>query len=72
VTPNEKEVRRVEPEHVHEWQPVGVVKEREDAYSPVSVYDHQFREVSVAVRSCTCGAVRRTIVSYGPWKWLNR
>lgn len=58
--------------HVHAWQPVGIVSEQEIARSPVSHTDDQTRTVEIAVQSCACGQLRRTLVSCGPWKFLYR
>lgn len=62
----------VVPAHEHSWQPVGIVEQSETSYSPVSVLDHQVRTNQCAVTSCSCGEVKRTLVSTGPWRWLNR
>lgn len=61
----------IAPEHVHEWEPVGVVDHETIFYSPVSAMDHTVVTQKLAVRSCKCGAVRRTEVGRKE-RWLNR
>lgn len=58
-------------EHVHQWQPNGVTKQDEIAYSPVSANDHRVRTVEYAVQSCSCGKVKRTVVGAGRWRRLR-
>jgi hypothetical protein len=58
--------------HKHSWQPVGIVHDVEKSYSPVSIYDHQYRDIELAITSCSCGAIKRTVVARGRWKWLNK
>lgn len=58
-------------EHVHQWQPNGITKQREVAYSPVSALDHRVRTVEYAVQSCSCGKVKRTAVGAGPWRRMS-
>ena len=58
--------------HKHEWQAVGITKEDHVSYSPVSAMDHVVQRIDYDVQSCACGAVRRTIVSRGRERWLNR
>lgn len=58
-------------EHTHEWEPFGTVTEDQILYSPVSAMDHVKETVTYAVRSCRCGAVRRTAVA-SKSRWLNR
>lgn len=58
--------------HQHSWEPVGTASEERVMYSPVSALDHQVQTVTYAVLSCKCGAVKRTPVSAGKVRWLNR
>lgn len=48
--------------HVHKWQPVGITEVETVLTSPVSVYDNVVVTQKMAVRSCECGAIRRTEV----------
>jgi hypothetical protein len=57
--------------HEHEWEPVGVIDHETVLYSPVSAMDHVLVTQKLAVRSCKCGAVRRTEVGRKE-RWLNR
>ena len=57
--------------HVHEWQPCGTAQEETVLYSPVSAMDHVVVTQTFAIRSCSCGAVRRTEVGRKS-RWLNR
>ena len=63
LTPAEK--------HQHRWQPVGITEVETVLYSPVSVLDHQVVTQKMAVRSCECGAVRRTEIGRKT-RWKNR
>jgi hypothetical protein len=57
--------------HKHKWQPVGITEVETVLYSPVSRNDHQVVTQKMAVRSCECGALRRTEVGRKT-RWLNR
>lgn len=57
--------------HTHVWQPVGVAKDEQILYSPVSAADHVKVIRELAVTSCECGAIRKTEVSRKE-RWLNR
>ena len=48
--------------HTHAWQPAGIITEDDILYSPVSRFDHVKVTYKIAVRSCKCGAIRRTVV----------
>lgn len=65
-------VLATETAHEHKWEPVGVVSEDHISYSPVSEMDHTVQKIKYAVRSCECGALRKTIVGRGRVRWLNR
>jgi hypothetical protein len=58
-------------QHEHVWEPVGIVDDEQIVYSPVSAMDHVLVKRQLAVRSCECGAIRRTEVSRKE-RWLNR
>jgi hypothetical protein len=58
-------------QHVHVWEPVGIVEHETVVYSPVSAMDHAVVTQKLAVRSCSCGALRRTEVGRKK-RWLNR
>jgi hypothetical protein len=58
-------------QHVHVWEPVGIVEHETVVYSPVSALDHAVVTQKLAVRSCSCGAVRRTEVGRKT-RWKNR
>lgn len=58
--------------HVHEWQANGTATEERYMASPVSTMDDQVQTVVYAIQSCVCGKVKRTAVSAGPVRWLNR
>lgn len=50
-------------EHVHEWEPCGTAQDEQVLYSPVSAMDHVLVTRTLAIRTCKCGAVRKTEVS---------
>lgn len=57
--------------HVHEWEPCGTTEHETVLYSPVSAMDHVVVTQTLAIRSCKCGAIRRTEVGRKE-RWLNR
>lgn len=57
--------------HGHVWQPMGLTEKETVLYSPVSASDHVVVTQTLAVRSCACGAIRRTEVGRKK-RWLNR
>lgn len=50
------------PIHQHQWQPNGTVEADRTDYSPVSTWDDHLWTNVLAVQSCSCGAVKRTVV----------
>lgn len=46
--------------HVHVWEPVGMTSERRRFFDGIT---NPQAEVKLAIRSCSCGAIRRTEVA---------
>lgn len=51
------------PEHVHEWQAHGLVREGKVSPSPCSRLDDVLYTAVYAVQSCACGKVTKTQVA---------
>jgi hypothetical protein len=49
-------------EHVHEWQPNGVVEVDKEQKSPVSYWDDYLWTQVYSVAVCRCGVTKRTAV----------
>lgn len=61
-----------EPEHEHRWQPNGTVVDDRLILSPASVYDHMKQQMTYAVQSCECGAVRKVRIGVEAARFVNR
>lgn len=46
--------------HVHKWEPVGMTTERRQFFDGIT---NPWADVRLAIRSCECGAIRKTEVS---------
>lgn len=51
----------------HKWQPVGIVKQTQREVRYLGTTLASTRTNDIAVQSCECGAIKRTIVAYGEW-----
>ncbi len=51
------------PEHVHRWQPNGLVRERRESCSPCSRLDDVLYDAVFSITVCECGATRKKHVA---------
>lgn len=53
--------------HQHNWMPAGIVKEYERQVRYLGTTLSSTRENSVAIQTCNCGDIKKTVVVYGEW-----